>query len=467
MIKKPRGRPRKIPKTNSEINQRKMATKEEIEVIISEMFNKFKQEIRDEFKLSLESQSKDIYDKIDSFQTQVETNFQNIGQVSEERYVELSENGSAVEQRLIEIDQREEGNSSEYSAQIANINNKVEALVQKVDKIETSETTRVADNTATSEGTSLPSCLANESLPKFNGKSGSIPKEFISLLKDYFVDHKVGEEHQLRVAYKCLESGARIWGAANKANIKTFADFEAKLMQEYWNSSRKREYRQTVLGKPYNIEGSVSMTEFLANKMCSAKYIEPEMTEKEIIEEIRNLFPLHIKNALISGRADNYQSASELLQMLDLNENKEKVPQKPYQGHKYNESSGNADGGNRGQGNYHFNNRGRSYQRGGNVNYAPRGRGINLLRVNGGRAQVERGGYTPRYRGNYRQQPYYNQPGYDTNNAAQNSNETQPKTQYGEQATPSTSQQPSGYIENNPFVPGNDLEPSAPPQPEN
>jgi phosphoribosyl-AMP cyclohydrolase len=201
--------------------------------------------------------------------------------------------------------------------------------------------------------------------------------------------------NRLRVAMKSLECGARIWGAANKSNIHNMGEFEQKLLQECWNNSRRREYRTSVLGKRYNTEGAVSMTEFLATNYLKAKYIEPVMTEKEIVEEIRNLFPVNIKNALISDRTDTFEIASELLQMI----RHDKPMQKPVFQSSYQPRGGSSESLERGQGNYQSRNR--PYQWGGPSNFVPRGRGVNLLRFEG--EQSYRGGYISRYRRiNYR-----------------------------------------------------------------
>jgi hypothetical protein len=210
----------------------------------------------------------------------------------------------------------------------------------------------------------------------------------------------------------------------------------------------------------------MSMTEILAIKILKAKYIETIMNEKEIIEEIRNLFQVSIKNALISGRADTYQAASELLQLLryDNNKTQGKQPNNARGG----EIQASADGSARGQG--HSASRGRPYQRGGPANYVPRGAGVNMLRARGGYFQGYRGTGSYRggnYRGNYRPQNnndyYYDE---EPSTFQQGGNETHPKTLYEGTNTPVPKESESSEV-NNPSTSYRMSEATAPPQAEN
>jgi hypothetical protein len=470
-IVKKRGRPVKI--RNHKENQTDLTavamanTEEKIDKIFDLMqgikteFQSLKDkqtEIRNDLMLAITNTSKEANSRIDSIEQEVNSRFENLtqsvvkdietvhenlrsridnvsqscndninglGQDTCSKIDDIQGHCEAVEQRLIEVDQRAGADTVEINNKIEGITRQLQEFQQKVQEFEANMIGKERPSSSSTENsTSLPPCLVNESIPKFDGKQGSIPREFLTQLNEYFENHNIDGEYRLRVAMKSLEGGARIWGAANKSNIHNMGDFEQKLLQEYWNSSRKREYRNSVLGKRYDTEGAVSMTEFLATNYLKAKYIEPVMTEKEIIEEIRNLFPVNIKNALISGRADTFETASELLQML----RHDKPIQKPMYQSSYQPRGGSSESSGRGQGNYQP--RSRPYQRGGPSNFVPRGRGVNFLRVEG--EQSYRGGYNSRYRrNNYRQnQQYYNEGSV----TPQGQNETQPKEFYNETA---------------------------------
>ncbi|KAF4530070.1 hypothetical protein B566_EDAN016188 [Ephemera danica] len=149
-------------------------------------------------------------------------------------------------------------------------------------------------------------------MPKFSGKDEIMPKEFILKLDEYFELHNIHDDYQLRIAFRCLQDGAKI----------TYTEFKEAIMKTYWNESKRREYKKSLFSERYDSRSTnLSMVEFLTAKYVRATYLEPPLGEHEIIEGLRGLYPFHIKNVLIAAKADTYATASELLQTLEASNN--------------------------------------------------------------------------------------------------------------------------------------------------
>jgi hypothetical protein len=169
-------------------------------------------------------------------------------------------------------------------------------------------------------------------LPMFDENQGMNPRLHIGQLEEFLQFRGIPPQHWLAVAKKSIVgSVSKQWLGAVNSNLSSYEQFKKKFLDTWWSAAQQGRVKNTLYRSTYEKRAGLSMSAHLLKFATMASYLEPKLTENEIIEAIRCHYPTKIQELLVSTRLDSVAEFLEVLNRLELVEER-------------NESSGVASG---------------------------------------------------------------------------------------------------------------------------
>ena len=149
------------------------------------------------------------------------------------------------------------------------------------------------------------------SQPKFFGRESENPINFIKICQRDMVaiGDTLGEADKINFVVRRLKGTAAEWFSVIQDKINTYEDLVKHFSARYWNEEVQRKILvQLEFGKYSNTKGTKET--YLIQLISRAKYLEPEITEPDMVNKLEHHFGRGIQTAVIT---QGIKSLEELL----------------------------------------------------------------------------------------------------------------------------------------------------------
>lgn len=127
-----------------------------------------------------------------------------------------------------------------------------------------------------------------------------------------------GVEKKDRLYYfaKCMKDQASTWYELHR--FDTIGDAKAAFKDRYWGEEAQAKFRERLYMEKYNGEKQGSMADYTMSLARDAKFLEPPMSEREIIRCLKRHFDRDIAREI---RPSTVKTVAELVEMLEEMDN--------------------------------------------------------------------------------------------------------------------------------------------------
>lgn len=132
-----------------------------------------------------------------------------------------------------------------------------------------------------------------------NGKDPH-PIEFLQNLEEYFKVKQMNREERLIIIRDCLKNAAGNWYSTIKFQIRDYADFRNAFIDEFWSRQIQIQTWSNCLNTT-QIPDNVTYREHFSQWASKLRHLQvPELSEEEIVSNIANHYPGHLRAILVS-----------------------------------------------------------------------------------------------------------------------------------------------------------------------
>jgi hypothetical protein len=174
---------------------------------------------------------------------------------------------------------------------------------------------------------SIPTSYLNPadfSLPTYDDGSETNPKFHLQQLEEYMRIRNVPKAFQLTIAYKSITGMAgRQWIQTVANNLTDYESFKQAFLNNWWSASRQALARCNLYQEKYNRQSNLSLSGHFLKYATLASYLEPRPSDIEIIEAIRQHFPITVQRAMLGNQLNTVQETLNLLKRVEIMEGSE------------------------------------------------------------------------------------------------------------------------------------------------
>ncbi|PNF36021.1 hypothetical protein B7P43_G18443, partial [Cryptotermes secundus] len=137
-------------------------------------------------------------------------------------------------------------------------------------------------------------------------------------------------QHWLIVAKRSITgSVSKQWLEAISSKLASYEQFKSEFLGTWWSPAQQGLVKCKLYQSRYEKGGGLTLSAHLLKFATMASYLEPRLTDQEIIEAIRSHYPLKIQELLVSTKLNTVAEFLEVLKRLELMEEREDVSDVP------------------------------------------------------------------------------------------------------------------------------------------
>ncbi|XP_036139609.1 uncharacterized protein LOC118644672 [Monomorium pharaonis] len=158
---------------------------------------------------------------------------------------------------------------------------------------------------------------------KFYGKPDSQnPVRFIRHFEKIAICEEISEAEQLYFFSKCMRGTASSWYDVRDPD--SIAEAKKAFIDYYWGEEQQARFREEIYNGKFNESVHKSMAEYALNIAKQARYLNPPMSESEIIRNVKRHFDKGITREIRPSTVKDVEEFVKLLDELDY-ENKRNI----------------------------------------------------------------------------------------------------------------------------------------------
>jgi hypothetical protein len=177
-------------------------------------------------------------------------------------------------------------------------------------------------------------------LPQFDECKNQNPVSHIRQLDEFMKFRSVPKALQLAVAYRSMTGQmCKQWAETASGTIKDYLGFRREFLKVWWSSSRQSLVKCRLYQGKYNRNSGLSISAYFLQQATIASYLEPKLSDIEIIEAVRFHYPIHVQRAMLSNQMISIGDALDLLKRIEVMEAGENFKQPHYQASQTNQNA--------------------------------------------------------------------------------------------------------------------------------
>jgi hypothetical protein len=158
-------------------------------------------------------------------------------------------------------------------------------------------------------------------LPQFNEAKGTNPVYHIRQLDEFMQFRGVPKALQLAVAYRSTKGQmSKQWAETASWNLKDYPEFRREFLKAWWSSSRQSLVKCRLYQGKYHRNSLLSLSAYFLQQATTASYLEPKLSDTEIIEAVRFHYPIQIQRAMLSNQLTSIGETLDLLKRVEVME---------------------------------------------------------------------------------------------------------------------------------------------------
>jgi hypothetical protein len=131
----------------------------------------------------------------------------------------------------------------------------------------------------------------------------------------------IPREFQLAVAYKSISGiTAKQWIEAVSHKLTDYESFKEAFKSMWWSPYQQSLVKCNLYQATYTSGSNLSLSAHFLGYAKTAAYLEPKLSDIEIIEAIRHHFPITVQRAMISSQLTSVEQAVHLLKRVEITE---------------------------------------------------------------------------------------------------------------------------------------------------
>jgi hypothetical protein len=206
-----------------------------------------------------------------------------------------------------------QGNVKDIKAELQYIRNRILSHTQLATNIEIKECQSVVTNTKDINVHNENQLINDFTLPLFDENTVN-PVFHLKQLDNCMEVKGISQERKLILAYKSMNSEMSTqWVETVINNISDYELFKKEFLNTWWSSSQQSLIKCSIYQDKYDRHSNMSLSAHFLKYATVATYLQPKLSEVEIIEAIRFHYPTHIQRMLLTVQS---KSISETLHVL-------------------------------------------------------------------------------------------------------------------------------------------------------
>jgi hypothetical protein len=162
---------------------------------------------------------------------------------------------------------------------------------------------------------------AEFALPAFDESKGMNPVAHIRQLEEFFQFRGISKRLWLIVAKKSITgSVSKQWLEATNMKFTYYEQFKSEFLSTWWSAAQQGLVKCKLYQSKYDKTAGLSLSAHFLKYATMASYLEPKLTDYEVIEALRCHYPQEIQKLLISTRLCTIAEVLEVLKRLELME---------------------------------------------------------------------------------------------------------------------------------------------------
>ncbi|PNF36604.1 hypothetical protein B7P43_G13842, partial [Cryptotermes secundus] len=158
-------------------------------------------------------------------------------------------------------------------------------------------------------------------LPQFDEAKDDNPVYHIRQLDEFMRVRGVPKALQLAVAYRSMTGQmTKQWAETASWNLKDYQEFRREFLSVWWSSSRQSLVKCKLYQGKFNRSSGLSISAYFLQQATTASYLEPRLSDIEIIEAVRFHYPIQIQRAMLSNQLTSIGDALDLLKRVEVME---------------------------------------------------------------------------------------------------------------------------------------------------
>lgn len=150
----------------------------------------------------------------------------------------------------------------------------------------------------------------------FYGDLRTHPKVFLNRLRQYL--QTIHSNFILKQEIQnVLKAEAEVWYEIIENKFETLEEFENLLLKKYWSEHIQEKVRFDLFNGKYVDDSGISRENYIMRKLYNIKYLEPKLTENEMVKYLSRHFSDDIYNVIITQRITTLDELTEYLITLD------------------------------------------------------------------------------------------------------------------------------------------------------
>jgi hypothetical protein len=178
-------------------------------------------------------------------------------------------------------------------------------------------------------------------LPQFDEAKDTNPVYHIRQLDEFMRFRGVPKALQLAVAHRSMTGQmSRQWAETVNWNLKDYQEFRREFLNTFWSSARQSLVKCRLYQGKYNRNSGLSPSAYFLQQATIASYLEPRLSETEIVEAVRFHYPVQIQRTMLSNQLNSIRDTLDLLKRVEVMEATEGF-QRPYNSAPHNQQNTN------------------------------------------------------------------------------------------------------------------------------
>jgi hypothetical protein len=135
---------------------------------------------------------------------------------------------------------------------------------------------------------------------------------------------KILNDRKLILAYKSMNSEmSKQWIETVINNIRDYETFKKEFLNTWWSTSQQSIVKRSLYQDKHDKQSNMSLSAHFLKYATVVTYLQPKLSEVEIIEAIRFHNPLLIPIVLLTVQSKNISETLNLLKRIEVMENHE------------------------------------------------------------------------------------------------------------------------------------------------
>jgi hypothetical protein len=135
----------------------------------------------------------------------------------------------------------------------------------------------------------------------------------------------VPQQLRLAIALQSISDPLAVnWLSTISPSIVDYEQFKIAFKRHFWSASKQSIVKCSVYSGHYREDSNVSMSDYFLEQAVLSSYLEPRMSDMELIDAMKFHFPIYVQNAFASAQLSTVQDAIDLLKRLEMIGSREK-----------------------------------------------------------------------------------------------------------------------------------------------